>query len=46
MASSDSSPWLGMNPGHTVIEAWHGDESLDGINPVPTPITEKINKEE
>jgi len=20
MASGDSSPWLGMNPGHTVIE--------------------------
>jgi|GEM_PF-2545489 hypothetical protein len=36
MPSGDSSPWLGMNPGHKLVEAVHGDESPDGINAVPT----------
>jgi hypothetical protein len=36
MASSDSSLWLGMNSGHTVIETRGGDEPLDGINAVST----------
>ena len=42
MPSSDSSLWLGMNPGHALVETQHGDESLDGINAVSTLVKLRI----
>ncbi len=38
MPSGDSSPWLGMNPGHMRVQTGHGDESLDSVYGVPTPM--------
>jgi len=36
MPSGDSSPCIKMNSGNKRVETVHGDESLDGINAVPT----------
>jgi hypothetical protein len=36
MPSVDSSTCTMMNPGSKRVEALYGDESLDGINAVPT----------